>query len=287
MPELPEVEAQRRSLLSHVVGAVVSRVEILRADICDAADAAGKLHTPRAADLCEAGTIDRIDRLGKQMAIVARDGRVMNVHLGMTGMLIALAPQQEPAQTDHIHVRWHLSRHGKPAGTLLFRDPRRFGGVWTFPSTAALMAHRWNVLGPDALSATGSQLHERLQSSERAVKAALLDQRIIAGVGNIYADKSLFRAGVSPVTQCRALGAARWNALAQAIREVMMTAVEAGGSTLRDGTYTDSTGKAGGFQHEHKVYGRGELPCFTCATKLQRKAVAQRTTVWCPCCQPD
>jgi formamidopyrimidine-DNA glycosylase len=287
MPELPEVEAQRRSLLTHVVGALITRVELRRADICDAADSHGLLHTPTTHDLCEAATIDRIDRLGKQMAIITRDGRVMNIHLGMTGMLLALRPDQEPAQADHIHVRWLLSRRGKPAGTLLFRDPRRFGGIWTFPTIAALMQHRWNLLGPDALAATGAALHERLHASERAVKAALLDQHVIAGVGNIYADESLFRAGITPLARCNTLSPARWDRLARAIRDVMTIAVNAGGSTLRDGTYTDSTGKAGGFQHEHKVYGRGAQACFTCQTPLHRQAIAQRTTVWCPCCQPD
>ncbi len=285
MPELPEVEAQRRSLLAPVVGAAIARVEILRPDICDAADHSGFLHTPAATDLCEGATIDRIDRRGKQMAMVARDGRVMNVHLGMTGMLISLAPGQSPAKHDHIHLRWHLVRQDKPVGILIFRDPRRFGGVWTYPSVAALMQHRWHVLGPDALEVTGAHLHERLHESERTVKAALLDQHVIAGVGNIYADESLFRAGVSPLARCDKLSAARWDTIARTIREVMTHAITAGGSTLSDGTYTDSTGKAGGFQHEHKVYGRGSQPCEICKTTLRTKLIAQRTTVWCPCCQ--
>jgi formamidopyrimidine-DNA glycosylase len=285
MPELPEVEAQRRSLLAPMVGATITRVEILRADICDAADEQGKLHEPTSRDLCDGATIDRIERRGKQMAIVARDGRVLNVHLGMTGMLISLAPGQTPEKEDHIHVRWHLHRGGKTAGVVLFRDPRRFGGVWTFPHVAALLQHRWHELGPDALEATGEHLEARLGQSERAVKAALLDQRVIAGVGNIYADESLFRAGVSPLAKCRRLRSDQWSTIARTIREVMTQAIISGGSTLRDGTYTDSTGKAGDFQNEHKVYGRGSKPCVVCRTELRTRLVAQRTTVWCPCCQ--
>lgn len=285
MPELPEVEAQRRSLLTPMIGATITRVEILRADVCDAADERGDLHAPTPRDLCESAMIERIDRRGKQMAIFAHDGRVMNVHLGMTGMLISLAPGQMPEKNDHIHVRWHLHRSGKPAGVVLFRDPRRFGGVWTFPHIAALLQHRWHALGPDALETTGEHLEARLGESDRAVKAALLDQHIIAGVGNIYADESLFRAGVSPLAKCRRLRSAQWAAIANSIREVMTRAITAGGSTLRDGTYTDSTGKAGDFQNEHQVYGRGKKPCVVCTTELRTRLIAQRTTVWCPCCQ--
>jgi formamidopyrimidine-DNA glycosylase len=286
MPELPEVEAQRRSLLAPLIGATVAGVDIFRSDICDCANAQGSLHNPTPRDLGLAATITRIDRIGKQMAIISHDDRVMNVHLGMTGMLIALAEGQQHHQPDHIHLRWTLSRNNQPAGTLLFRDPRRFGGIWTFPTHAALLQYRWHNLGPDALTITADQLQTRLQNSDRAIKAALLDQRIIAGVGNIYADESLFRAGVAPHTRCSRLKPAQWTSLANALTGTLSTAIALGGSTLSDGTYTDSTGKAGGFQNHHKVYGRAGKLCALCKTELRTKPIAQRTTVWCPTCQP-
>ena len=201
----------------------------------------------------------------------------------MSGQLTCLAPNASPARSDHVHCRWSISDHtGQDLGVLCFRDPRRFGGLWTLPDARALES-RWAALGPDALRDDPEQALAQTAESRRAIKAALLDQQVIAGIGNIYADESLFHAGVLPTRPCRTLNNARRRALASAIRQVLQQAVERGGSTLRD--FVNGTGAPGSYQHSRMVYGRAGLPCPTCATPLASRVLQQRMTVWCPKCQ--
>jgi len=164
-----------------------------------------------------------------------------------------------------------------------FRDPRRFGGVWALDSMTMLEALRWSMLGPDALDIDGTRLHEALRRTRRGIKSALLDQAIIAGVGNIYADEALFRAGIRPRRSASRLTRKHVDCLARCIREVLTAAIESGGSTLRD--YLDASGARGTFQSRHTVYGRGGQPCIRCGSRLKKDVIAQRTTVWCPRCQ--
>ncbi len=170
-----------------------------------------------------------------------------------------------------------------PAEALLFCDPRRFGGLWAFPTAGALRAARWAQLGPDALRVTAAQLRPRLHATRRPLKSALLDQHLLAGVGNIYADESLFRAGLHPRRPAASLSRQEVAGLAAAIRFCLQTSLAAGGSTLRD--YRDADGRSGFAQAAHAVYGRGGLPCFTCGARLRIGQTAQRTTVHCPRCQ--
>jgi formamidopyrimidine-DNA glycosylase len=139
------------------------------------------------------------------------------------------------------------------------------------------------TLGPDALTVSGDALAQRVQGSARCIKAALLDQGVLAGVGNIYADEALFRAGVRPQARCSRLAVGTLHALATHLRHLLSLAVQAGGSTVRD--YVDATGKAGTAQLLHAVYGRGGHPCTQCGSPLRQALVAQRTTVWCGTCQ--
>jgi formamidopyrimidine-DNA glycosylase len=138
-------------------------------------------------------------------------------------------------------------------------------------------------LGPDALGVTGEHLFERTRGSTRSIKAALLDQSLLAGVGNIYADESLFAAGISPRRASGRVSRERCERLAGAIRMILARAIQAGGSTLRD--YVDADGKQGASQLSHLAYGRGGEACVACAGVLRSALVAQRTTVWCPNCQ--
>jgi formamidopyrimidine-DNA glycosylase len=168
---------------------------------------------------------------------------------------------------------------------LIFRDPRRFGGVRTYPSFAELHKARWSDLGPDATESPRA-LADRLlefKSSTRAIKAALLDQAVLAGVGNIYADEALFAAGIKPQRRLRRVKPAEAIKLAESLSAILGRAIEAKGSTLRD--YRTASGESGGFQNQHQVYGRARLPCFRCETLLRSALVGQRTTVWCPSCQ--
>lgn len=179
----------------------------------------------------------------------------------------------------HVHATWAFDS----GATLCFEDPRRFGLLRVFRSLGVLKEH-WAALGPDALTITSDDLGRALQKTRRPIKAALLDQRLLAGVGNIYADESLFLARVNPQIPADRLSPKHAARLAEAIRRVLAQAVEAGGSTLRD--YADADGRPGSYQQRHAVYGRAGLVCSACPSRLSTGLVGQRTTVWCPRCQP-
>lgn len=301
MPELPEVERVRRSLESRIVGCTVDRVRILRRDvIATPRDPAGGFARNRSARAAErdtkptrltsaamlgGATIDRLDRRGKRLAIIATDGRALDVHLGMTGAVMMLGAN-DPLP-DHTHILWILgTTRGSPrvSHRMVFRDPRRFGGVWTCASVEDLVSRRWAALGPDALTITAPELGAGLAESRRAIKAALLDQSVLAGVGNIYADEALFLARIHPEADSATLAAPAIEKLAGAIREILGAAVAAGGSTIRDFAMPD--GSAGSYQSSHAVYGRAGEPCPGCRREtLVALTVAQRTTTICPRCQ--
>lgn len=286
MPELPEVETVRRTLQPLLVGRRIARVELRRADIVEG--------DRSVAALLEGATIRALVRRGKQLAIVGEGvgegggkglsaGRVLIVHLGMTGQLVHHATRPDLQSTTHVHALWTIeSREKRGGGVLTFRDPRRFGGLWPLANERALH-ERWASLGPDGLEATADGLRERAGTSRRAIKAALLDQGVIAGVGNIYADESLHRAGIRPTRACHRIKGEEWSRLAAEVRAVLLGAIASGGSTLRD--YVGGTGRPGAAQLLHAVYGRGGEPCLRCGLELRVGVVGQRTTVWCRGCQ--
>jgi formamidopyrimidine-DNA glycosylase len=281
MPELPEVERVRLSLVPHLRGRRIVTARLFRADICESYGPSLKVVDTTPAALLEGDRVEALERRGKQLAIIGRSGRVLSVHLGMSGQLL-WKRAGEPLPGSHVHAAWEIGGRGD-AGTLVFRDPRRFGGLWTFESVEDLHAARWNALGPDALTITSEQLAEGLRGSRRAIKAALLDQSVAAGVGNIYADEALFLAGLRPTRQAGRLTGEQVEKLASAVREVLRRSIESGGTTLRD--YVDANGERGRAQDGHLVYGRGGEPCRGCGAKLRQGLVAQRTTVWCHRCQ--
>lgn len=313
MPELPEVETIRQTLAPVLIGRRILAAELLRRDILIVpgdphggfsrqrgslrrGSASSPARSARPAryspiDLLEGCTVTDILRRGKQLAIIGAIGsrpsaapRALVVQLGMTGALEALpADTATPrAAAPHTHALWRLVPvRGKPAA-IAFIDPRRFGVLRALPTLADLH-NLWSALGPDALDIDSAPLWNAIHTSSRAIKAALLDQAVLAGVGNIYADEALFRAGIAPRTLARRVGPARCTLLAAAVREVLADAVAARGSTLRD--YRDATGQAGQFQARHAVYGRAGRPCTRCGRTLRSAAIGQRTTVWCPGCQ--
>lgn len=299
MPELPEVETVRRTLLPRVVNSTVLAAKLLRRDVLIApGDPAGGFARQRTrpaaqparllpADLLERCTIRDVLRRGKQLAILAQDAagaeHALIIQLGMSGQLfLEDSGTPEPGHTAHVHALWMLDARASGATRLVFRDPRRFGGLRILRSREALDEH-WRQLGPDALVLTPSHLHACARGSARAIKALLMDQAAVAGIGNIYADEALFRARVRPSRPARRLKQAEAEALAAAVREVLREAVEARGSTLRD--YRDADGREGDFQARHAVYGRGGMPCTRCRGRLRSAVLGQRTTVWCPSCQ--
>jgi formamidopyrimidine-DNA glycosylase len=279
MPELPEVENVRRSLQRRLADRIVVEVHVLRPDIIrgDPRPEALLLHQRLIPPL----------RHGKQLALASTSGGAggaIVIHLGMTGSLRihepAPSPTLTPALAPHTHTLWGLD----DGNTLAFSDPRRFGGIWTFPSLEALQRERWSALGPDALSLTPDQLAPRFAGTSRGIKAALLDQSLVAGLGNIYTDELLFRCGLHPATPARRLTPQQQRNLIHCMSELLNQAIHAGGSTLRD--YVDSDGAAGAYQNQHLVYAKAGSPCPRCAGKLRGGAFAGRSTTWCPRCQP-
>lgn len=287
MPELPEVEHLRRSLEPLILGETIARVRVLRRDVITTPrDPAGGFSRQRTAhlpsrlrlpELLKGDRIRQLHRLGKQLAIEGDSGRVMLVHLGMTGRLTV-----QPATTalaPHTHVEWSLPERRRMA----FADPRRFGGIWTFNSLDDLRRARWDQLGPDALTIRTTSLKIALGQCRRPLKAALLDQSVIAGLGNIYADETCFQAELHPQRPAKSLSNHELSCLTSCIRDTLKRAIGLGGSTLRD--YTDALGQHGTATRVHNVYGRSGASCTRCGETLCSDVVSGRTTVWCPRCQ--
>ena len=296
MPELPEIEHLRRSLEPHLIGARLAAVDLRRAEVVKrtggrtpAQQGKRKKATVLPGDLLAGCTIVDLKRHGKNMAIIADSGAVLGVHLGMSGQMRVLGNGETLNSLTHVHCVWEVEsgKASRPASRngsqLIFRDPRRFGGLFVFASLEQLRERHWNQLGPDALTIADDELAAALTATRRPIKAALLDQSVLAGVGNIYADEALFAARIHPLTPSHRLKRPLVNRLATEVRHVLRQAVEAGGSTLRD--YVDGGGNAGGYGASHQVYGRGGKSCADCGQRLRSISVAQRTTVFCATCQ--
>ncbi len=299
MPELPEVEQVRRSLVPHMVGARCTRAVVGRADFVQ------RFPGPRPKETLSTQLLERDDivalrRRGKQIAIEGRTGRVLVIHLGMTGRVRYFPIEGQgrmrglggvpigPAGLPHAHVWWKVKscdeqRGSAQQGVVVFQDPRRFGYVKTFASMEHLLETDWSDLGPDALEVTADHLHEQLRRTKRAVKAAILDQRVLAGVGNIYADESLFAARIRPSRRASTLKYEEVETLTLEIRRILNRSIRRGGTTIRD--YVDGKGRVGTFTAELKVYGRAREACVECGSTLRGGILAQRMTVWCPHCQ--
>lgn len=270
MPELPEVETTRRGLAPHLVGQRI-RTAVVR-------NAALRVPVPRGLAKRLAGTMIRnVDRRGKYLLIDCGTGMLI-VHLGMSGRLW-LVDSGTVAQThDHFDL---VLENGR---IVRLRDPRRFGLVlWHEHGSPPhpLLAS----IGPEPLSSefSGAWLYEVTRNRAAAVKLVLMDSHVVAGVGNIYASEALFRARVNPKLPAKRIGLARYELLAGKIRETLEAAIQAGGSTLRD--FVGGDGRAGYFQNEHLVYGRGGEPCLTCGTQIREIRQGARSTFYCPSCQ--
>ena len=282
MPELPEVETVRRGLAAALPGGEVT--EVARGKFAVARSLSQRA-TPR---LLVGDRIVEVLRHGKQLALVGRTGETLCIHLGMSGSL-RITDASAPIE-PHTHLRWRVTPvdSERAAGCeLRFRDPRRFGGVWQYDSPRDLIQHRWSRLGPDALRIGPATLERRLAGRTLALKAALLDQHTLAGLGNIYVDELLFACRLHPLRPAGSLSRGELESLVRRMRSLLQRAIEAGGSTLRD--YVDADGAAGGFQLAHRAYGREGGRCRRrgCRESIQRTIVAARSTFTCPACQPD
>jgi formamidopyrimidine-DNA glycosylase len=272
MPELPEVETVRRGLALSLEGRRVARLTLNRAD----------LRLPMPPDLKERVEGRRVMRLGrraKYILVHLEDGGVVIAHLGMSGRLVLSAPGSAAPAGPHDHVVFTL----EDGTELRFNDARRFG-MLDYASAAGLERHKlFAHLGPEPLGNEfdGPALAARLDGKATPIKAALLDQRVVAGLGNIYVSESLFHAGLSPKRLAGTVTGARAERLALAIRNVLERAIAAGGSSLRD--YVQASGELGYFQHHWAVYGKeGErCPGCDCRRGIKRIVQAGRSTFYC------
>ena len=266
MPELPEVETIRRTLAPALEGRTITAVSFRWPRTCvgDARETETRL----------AGqSIERLDRHGKYLLLrLLRDDResVLVIHLRMTGNLLV-----NGAPGDYTRATMALDDGTR----LVFQDMRKFGRWQWSESLPARLA----ALGPDPLEIGPDAFAARLGARRARLKALLLDQEFLRGLGNIYADEALFRARLHPLRLGASVGPRKARALHGAIREVLQDAIDAGGSSIRD--YRDSRGEPGGFQRQIQVYGRAGDPCVTCGTTVRRLLVAQRSTHFCPRCQ--
>ena len=261
MPELPEVETVVRTLRPAIVGRRILNVEfgLLRVLIGSPNETAKALAGQR---------IRAIERHGKFIAIRLERGYLV-VHLGMTGKLLVNAER-----TKWTHAIFTFDR-----GAMIYDDPRQFGRIEFGVELPARVA----ALGPEPLEVSPEEFAARLKKRHSAIKAVLLNQAVVRGVGNIYADEALFRAGIHPKRIAASLRKDRVAKLYNAMREVLAEAIESRGSSVSN--YVDAEGRKGSFQQAHRVYRRTDEPCVNCGRKIQRIVVGQRSTHFCPKCQ--
>jgi formamidopyrimidine-DNA glycosylase len=270
MPELPEVETTRRGIAPHVSGKAVQELVVRDR----------RLRWPIPEDLpaqLRGQTLREVRRRGKYLLLQFDHGTAL-WHLGMSGSLRIVQSTDPVGKHDHVDMVF-------PDGLALrFNDPRRFGALlWTDESVEQhkLLQH----LGPEPLTDdfSGDYLFGKSRKRTQPVKTWLMDSRMVVGVGNIYANEALFRAGIHPLRKTARLSARECQRLAEEIKSVLAYAIERGGTTLRD--FVGGDGKPGYFAQELSVYGRGALPCKSCSKPLTERRLGQRTTVYCTVCQ--
>lgn len=276
MPELPEVETVRKAAEARLAGRVIIGVDVRNSQLRRPVDVKGLQSA------CTGKTLTGVDRRGKFLIVHLEGPHDLLLHLGMSGALRVL-PADTPLDT-HEHVIWRLDDgfHWR------FHDPRRFGSIELMPADSnAPPPDSLAAMGPEPLDPawTGADLHRELRKTSRAVKLALLDQHVVAGLGNIYVCEALFAAGISPFRKANRICRARAEILAQAIRATLLDAIEHGGTSLRD--YTRLDGSEGQFAIRLRVYGKEGSPCPRCGPGhlVRRRPQQNRSTFHCPHCQ--
>lgn len=276
MPELPEVETMRRGILP-IVGSRIADVRTPRS-------------SRRPITVSPKGTafrrrvvgrqIEAVERAGKRVVVVLDSGDRIVIEPRMTGRIVLC----EMRDSDFVRMVFDLN--GAEDRQLLFCDVRGLGVVRLLSPRQYAARLGPEALGPDALTIDADTLRERLSASRRAIKVALLDQKAVAGIGNIYASEILHLAGIHPATTCRRLSRDQWFRLHAATGTVLEEAVRYEGSTLSDGAYMNARNERGGYQNHHRVYQRAGQKCRRCVdSQIVRLVQAQRSTFFCPGCQ--
>ncbi|MBL8811962.1 MAG: bifunctional DNA-formamidopyrimidine glycosylase/DNA-(apurinic or apyrimidinic site) lyase [Planctomycetaceae bacterium] len=276
MPELPEVETMVRGVRRHCEGRTLLQVEFLE---CTRRPI--PVLPSRTQFEAQAGrTITQVGRLGKRALFFLDSGSVMIIEPRMTGLLlVSSAPSEE-----HRRVCWHFPKQRGKSDTVEFWDRRGLGTLSLLsPDQFAELQQR---LGPDALEITVDEWSQRLKKTDRPIKVALLDQSLVAGIGNLYASEILHRSGISPKRKASRLRKPEIEKMADATLQILTTAIRYEGSTLNDGTYRNALAESGGYQNHHQVYDRAGETCPACGqSEIRRIVQAQRSTFYCPGCQ--
>jgi len=292
LPELPEVEVTRRELAPKLCGRTIARVTTT----------ARSYFFVSPPELLRKRLVHRrvlqLRRVGKYLWLSLDDQSRLLLHLGMTGQLffsgdpsvrllsalraVTLSPEQQQSVSfvpdAHTHLVLSFADEGPD---LYFRDVRKFGKVQWLAKGAS--SARLDKLGIDALSASGADLYRATSKRRVAIKTVLLDQSVLAGVGNIYADEALFGACVHPARRADQVTAAQCDAIVAEVQRVMARSIETGGSSISD--YVRPQGERGRFQDERRVYAREDEPCFVCRSPIVRMVLGQRSSHFCPRCQ--
>lgn len=271
MPELPELETIVRGLRPRVMGHVVTSARLRHKSLYRRGSATVRRLTGR--------TIAEVERVGKNAVFWFEPEHVMVVNLGMTGQLMLCRDRERPpsANPKHLHGVFQLNGHRQ----LRFYDARRFGHIYVSARCDFMVDLN---IGPDPFIVKARYLRNALRPRRAPIKSLLLDQRLISGIGNIYADETLFLARIHPRTPGASV-APVVTSLMRSARTIMRRAIDHGGSTVRD--YRRHDGTEGGFQSHHAVYGREGMPCVACGTPIRRIVLSGRSTHFCPSCQRD
>ncbi len=270
MPELPEVETIRQGLAENLVGSQIHAVKLRRRDL--------RVPIPRQLARAVVGQqVDKIRRRAKYLLFDIGEHTLIS-HLGMTG---SWTFNESNVRRKHDHVSFHLM----DGRELVFNDPRRFGLLTIVPRGSEGNCSWLSHLGVEPLGVDFDAEKLRALSSGRSipVKNFLMDQKIVVGIGNIYASEILYRARVRPLRRVERISMKDWRAIATSVREILRAAIGGGGTTLRD--YRSVNGQSGRFKNRLQVYGRAKLPCYACSTVIQSRALAGRSTYWCQVCQ--
>lgn len=274
MPELPEVETTLRGIRPHITAKTIAKVNIRQFKL------RWPIH-PDLADIVIGQKVQNCERRAKYLIIQLQTG-ILLIHLGMSGSLRILTGDDARIATPDKHD--HLDIVFSDGMVLRYHDPRKFGAVLWFTGIAE---HHplLEKLGPEPLSETfnADYLFHKLQTMKRAIKLALMDNAVVVGVGNIYANESLFRSAISPYRPANQITRQECMQLVETIQAVLQRAIDTGGSTLRD--FVNSDGKSGYFQQEYMVYGRHNQPCLQCGQLIQKDTLGQRGTFYCHYCQ--
>ena len=274
MPELPEVETTLRGITPHIQGKKVADVVLRQTRLRWQVN-------PNLAEILKEQEVLSCRRRAKYLIIGFSTGSLL-IHLGMSGSLRIFTCND--ARIEHPDKHDHVDMVFADGTVLRYHDPRRFGAI-SWHEGAAEHHPLLEKLGPEPLSDdfSADYLYQKFQTQKRAVKLALMDNAVVVGVGNIYANESLFRSGILPHRPANKVKKKECAVLVETIKAVLQRAIETGGSTLRD--FVNSDGKSGYFQQEYTVYGRHNEPCIRCGGLVQKEVLGQRGTFYCPNCQ--